>query len=94
MPSKQEVRDTEPKSNTLTDVNEWPLHHRIAAEALLFLMGPLHATGELVGPGGGTSAKQWFHLIGGTIFWVILVGLAIRMGSTPNGQIPFVVMPA
>lgn len=43
--------------------------HRIAGWAFMILLGPLHFSGEMVGPTGGTSWRLWAAAILGTILW-------------------------
>jgi len=47
---------------------------RAAGWAFLIALGPIHFTGEMVGPAGGTSYKQWIAAIAGTWLWIIAAG--------------------
>ncbi len=45
---------------------------------VMFLIGPFHFLGEMVGPMGGTDWRQWVCAIGGTYFWLAVIWWVIQ----------------
>jgi len=50
--------------------NDMNLPTKVAAWFLMVALGPLHFAGEMVGPTGGFSWRQWFAAFVGTVLWV------------------------
>lgn len=52
--------------------------HPAVAWFVMILIGPLHFLGEMVGPLGGTSRRQWLSAILGTWLWVAAIWWVIQ----------------
>jgi hypothetical protein len=61
--------------------DEWPLHYRIGGWLFMVALGPIHFTGEMVGPAGGTSLKQWAAALLGTVLWGVAI---IELSGLPS----------
>jgi hypothetical protein len=46
---------------------------RIGGWAFMIALGPLHFAGEMVGPAGGTSYRQWAAALLGSLLWGIVI---------------------
>lgn len=51
---------------------------RIAGELFMLLLGPIHFSGEMVGPTGETSLKIWLYAIVGTWIWLAVAWMVVK----------------
>ena len=47
-----------------------PVWQQAVGWTVMFLLGPIHFAGEMVGPAGGTDWRQWVCAFGGSLLWV------------------------